>query len=214
MVSVIIADDHAIVRQGLRNIIADTPDIHLVAEAATGQEALQMLRGESCCDVLVLDINMPGLLGLDILAAAKQEQPQMPVLVLSIHSEDQYALRCLRAGASGYLTKDSAPEELVEAIRHVAAGGTYVSSHMAGVLAQRVQRPFEGPRYETLSDREFEVMCLMGTGRTPTEIAGDLSLSVKTVSTYRRRILDKLNLKSSAEIVHYAINNGLIAAES
>ena len=157
MINVIIADDHAIVRQGLRQILCETDDIRLTAEAENGHDALKLVRSEKC-DVLVLDINMPGISGLDLLGTLKRERPGLPVLVLSIHSEEQYALRCLRAGASGYVTKESAPEELVEAIRQVAAGGRYVSPHLAELLAMRVHQPLSRPRIETLSDRELQVL--------------------------------------------------------
>ena len=212
MISVFIADDHAIVRQGLKQIVSDTTDIRLAGEAATGQEALQMVRSGTC-DVLVLDLNMPGIGGLDILRVLKGERPNLPVLILSIHAEEQYAVRCLQAGAAGYLTKESAPEELVEAIRQVAAGGKYVSRGLAESLAMRLTETGDRPRYETLSDREFQVLQLMGAGKSLTEIAAALSLSVKTVSTYRARILEKLALKSSAEIIQYAIQNRLVPPE-
>jgi two-component system invasion response regulator UvrY len=212
MISVFIADDHAILRQGLKQIVSDTTDIRLAGEAATGQEALQLVRSGTC-DVLVLDLNMPGIGGLDILRVLKGERPNLPVLILSIHAEDQYAVRCLQAGAAGYLTKESAPEELVEAIRQVAAGGKYVSRGLAEALAMRLNETEERPPHETLSDREFQVLQLMGAGKSLTEIAAALSLSVKTVSTYRARMLEKLALKSSAEIIQYAIQNRLVPPE-
>ncbi len=212
MISVFIADDHAIVRQGLKQIVSDTTDIRLAGEAATGQEALQMVRSGTC-DVLVLDLNMPGISGLDILRVLKGERPNLPVLILSIHAEEQYAVRCLKAGAAGYLTKESAPEELVEAIRQVVAGGKYVSRGLAESLAMRLTETGDRPRHDTLSDREFQVLQLMGAGKSLTEIAAALSLSVKTVSTYRARMLEKLALKSSAEIIQYAIQNRLVPPE-
>ena len=212
MISVFIADDHAIVRQGLKQILSDTADIRLAGEAATGQETLRLVRSGTC-DVLVLDLNMPGISGLDILRVLKGERPNLPVLILSIHAENQYAVRCLQAGAAGYLTKESAPEELVEAIRQVVAGGKYVSRGLAESLAMRLNNDGEQPRHETLSDREFQVLQLMGAGNSLTEIAAALSLSVKTVSTYRARILQKLALKSSAEIIQYAIQHRLVPPE-
>jgi DNA-binding NarL/FixJ family response regulator len=212
MISVFIADDHAIVRQGLKQILSDTTDIRLAGEATTGQETLRLVR-DGNCDVLVLDLNMPGISGLDILVVLKQEQPDLPVLVLSIHAEDQYAVRCMRAGAAGYLTKESAPEELVKAIRQVVAGGKYVSRGLAETLARRLNETSDRPRHDTLSDREFQVLQLMGAGKSLTEIAAALSLSVKTVSTYRARMLEKLALKSSAEIIQYAIQNRLVPPE-
>ena len=212
MIRVFIADDHAVVRQGLKQIVSDTPDIRLAGEAATGQEILHLVRGGSC-DVLVLDLNMPGISGLEILRVLKQERPNLPVLVLSIHAEDQYAVRCLKAGAAGYLTKESAAEELVKAIRQVVAGGKYVSRGLAESLAMRLNDSGDRSRHETLSDREFQVLGLMGAGKSLTEISDTLSLSVKTVSTYRARILEKLGLKSSAEIIQYAIQNRLVPPE-
>ena len=212
MISVFIADDHAIIRQGLKQILSDTADIRLAGEATTGQETLRLVRGGRC-DVLVLDLNMPGISGLEILRVLKQEGPDLPVLVLSIHAEDQYAVRCLKAGAAGYLTKESAPEELVKAIRQVVSGGKYVSRGLAESLAMHLNETEERPRHETLSDREFQVLQLMGAGKSLTEIAAALSLSVKTVSTYRARMLEKLALKSSAEIIQYAIQNRLIPPE-
>lgn len=212
MISVFIADDHAVVRQGLKQIVSDTPDIRLAGEAATGQEILRLVRSGSC-DVLVLDLNMPGISGLEILRVLKQERPELPVLVLSIHAEDQYAIRCLKAGAAGYLTKESAAEELVKAIRQVAAGAKYVSRGLAESLALRLNETGDRPRHETLSDREFQVLQLMGAGQTATEIAGSLSLSVKTVSTYRARILQKLGLRNNAEVIQYAIQHRLILPE-
>jgi two-component system invasion response regulator UvrY len=213
MISVFIADDHAIVRQGLKQIVSDTNNIRLAGEAATGQETLRLVRSGTSCDVLVLDLNMPGISGLDILRVLKAERPNLPVLILSIHAEDQYAVRCLQAGAAGYLTKESAPEELVEAIRQVVAGGKYVSRGLAEALAMRLNETEERPPHETLSDREFQVLQLMGAGNSLTEIAAALSLSVKTVSTYRARMLEKLGLKSSTEIIQYAIQNRLVPPE-
>ncbi|MFQ5420799.1 MAG: response regulator [Anaerolineae bacterium] len=212
MISVFIVDDHAIVRQGLKQILSDTADIRLAGEANTGQETLRLVRNGTC-DVLVLDINMPDMSGLEVLGVLKYERPDLAVLVLSIHAEDQYAIRYLKAGAAGYLTKESAPEELVEAIRQVAAGGKYVSRSLAELLALQLHEPADRPQHETLSDREFQVLRLIGTGKTVTEIAGALSLSVKTVSTYRARMLKKLGLKSSAEIIQYAIQNRLVSPE-
>jgi two-component system invasion response regulator UvrY len=212
MINVLIADDHAIVRQGLKQIVSETADIQLAGEAADGPETLRLVRGKDC-DVLVLDINMPGISGLDILRVLQQERPDLSVLVLSIHAEDQYAVRCLKAGAAGYLTKESAPEELVKAIRHVVAGGKYVSRNLAESLAMHLNETSDQPRHETLSDREFQVLQLMGAGKSLTEIADTLSLSVKTISTYRARMLQKLALKSSAEIIQYAIQNRLVPPE-
>jgi two-component system invasion response regulator UvrY len=209
MINVLIADDHPIVRQGLRQILSGIPDMAVAGEAVNGQEALAQVRAGGW-DVLVLDITMPDRSGFEILKEVKYEQPHLPVLVLSIHAEEQFAVRLLKAGASGYLTKENAPDELVKAIRKVVSGGKYISRSLAETLAYNLDIASDRPRHETLSDREFQVMQLMTSGKTLTEIAETLSLSPKTVSTYRTRLLEKLNLKTNAEIIRYAIENGLI----
>jgi DNA-binding NarL/FixJ family response regulator len=209
MIKVLIADDHPIVRQGLRQILSDIPDMEVAGEAVNGQEALDRVRAGDW-DVLVLDITMPDRSGFDILKELKHEQPHLPVLVLSIHAEEQFAVRVLKAGASGYLTKENAPDELVKAIRKVVGGGKYISRSLAETLAFSLDVTSGGPLHETLSDREFQVMRLIASGKTLTEIAETLSLSAKTISTYRTRLLDKLNLKTNAEVIRYAIENGLI----
>jgi DNA-binding NarL/FixJ family response regulator len=209
MIKVLIADDHPIVRQGLRQILSGTPDMEVTGEAVNGQEALEQVRVGGW-DVLVLDITMPDRSGFDILKELKHDQPHLPVLVLSIHAEEQLAVRVLKAGASGYLTKENAPDELVKAIRKVVSGGRYISPGLAETLAFGLDAASDRPRHETLSDREFQVMQLMASGKTLIEIAEDLSLSAKTVSTYRTRLLEKLNLKTNAELIRYAFENGLI----
>ena len=209
MIKVLIADDHPIVRQGLRQILSGTTDMVVAGEAVNGQEALDKMRVGGW-DVLVLDITMPGRSGFDILKELKYEQPDLPVLVLSIHAEDQLALRALKAGASGYLTKENAPDELVKAIRKVVSGGKYISPRLAESLAFDLDTASDRPLHETLSDREFQVMQLMASGKTLTEIAEELSLSAKTVSTYRTRLLEKLDLKTNAELMRYALENQLI----
>lgn len=209
MIKVLIADDHPIVRQGLRQILAGTGDIEVAGEAVNGQDALDQLRLGGW-DVLVLDITMPGRGGFDILKELKYEQPQLPVLVLSIHAEEQLAVRVLKAGASGYVTKENAPNELVNAIRKVVSGGRYISSNLAEILAFGLTDGSDRPRHETLSDREFQVMQLMAGGKTLIEIAEELRLSTKTVSTYRTRLLEKLNLKTNAELMRYALDLGLV----
>ena len=209
MIKVLIADDHAIVRQGLKQILSEVSDMVLAGEAVDGQDALYLARTESV-DVLVLDISMPGRGGFDILKELKHERPGLPVLVMSMHDEAQFGLRMLNAGASGYIAKNSLPDELVRAIRQVVGGGKYISQRLAEMLTFRLDAAADQPLHATLSDREFQVMRMMGAGQTVTAIAEALSLSVKTVSTYRVRILEKLGLKSSAEIVHYAIQNQLI----
>ena len=209
MIKVLIADDHPIVRQGLRQILSGIPDMEVTGEAVNAQESLDQVRAGGW-DVLVLDITMPDRSGFDILKELKHEQPHLPVLVLSIHAEEQLAIRALKAGASGYLTKEKAPEELVKAIRKVVGGGRYISRNLAESLALGLDATSERSRHETLSDREFQVMQLMARGNTLTEIAEELSLSAKTVSTYRTRLLEKMNMKTNAEIIRYAIENGLI----
>ena len=209
MIKILIADDHAIVREGLKQIVADTPDMVVAGEAADGPQVLELVRKDDW-DVVVLDIAMPGRGGVDILKQLKNEKPGLPVLILSMYPEEQYAVRCLRAGASGYLTKESAPDELVTAVQKVVSGGKYVSSLLAERLAFELEIDTEKPLHEALSDREYQVMCMMASGETLTEIADNLSLSVKTISTYRSRILEKMDMTSSAELMHYAIKHGLV----
>lgn len=206
---ILIADDHAVVREGLKRILAETPDLVVGGEAGNGQEVLDRVRGEGW-GLVLLDISMPGLSGLDVLKQVKQEQPDLPVLVLSIYPEDQYAVRVLKAGASGYLTKDSAPDRLIEAIRRIAMGGKYVSPSLAEKLVTDLAEGLERPLHELLSDREYQVLCMIASGKTIKEISTELSLSVKTVSTYRIRLLEKLNMKNNSELTHYALQRGLV----
>jgi len=209
MIKILIADDHPIVRKGLKDIIKETSDMEVVDEASNGQEVLEKVR-KNDFDIVVLDISMPGRNGLEILKELKSEKPEISVLILSVHPEDQYAIRVLKAGASGYLTKDSAPDELISAIRKVSMGRKYVSSALAEKLASALELGDKRPLHETLSDREYEVMCMIASGKTTKEIAKGLFLSVKTVSTYRSRILEKMHMKSNAELTHYAIKNQLV----
>ena len=209
MIRALIADDHAVVRQGLIQILGNIPEITVAGEAINGQEVLDKVRAEAW-DVVILDISMPDRSGLDILKQLKSERPKLPVLVLSMHSEDQYAVRALKAGASGYLTKDSAPDELVKAIRKVVSGGRYVGSCLAERLAFEIGADSSKLPHETLSDREFQVLRLIAAGKSITEIAAELYLSSKTVSTYRVRLLKKMNLKTNAELMHYAMQNHLV----
>ncbi|MDZ7260622.1 MAG: response regulator transcription factor [candidate division KSB1 bacterium] len=209
MIKVLIADDHAIVREGLKRILSETSDMVVADEASTGQEVLDKV-WENDYDVVVLDISMPGRSGLDILKQLKSEKPELPVLVLSVHPEEQYAVRVLRAGAAGYLTKESAPDELIAAIRKVSLGRKYVSTSLAEKLAFDLERDAGKPLHETLSDREYQVMCMIAKGKTVKEIAEELSLSVKTISTYRARILEKMNMKTNAQLTHYALQNRLV----
>jgi two-component system invasion response regulator UvrY len=209
MLKILIADDHPVFRRGLKQIIAETPDMVVADEATNGWEVLSKV-GTSDYDVVLLDITMPGKDGLDVLTRLKSEKPRLPVLMLSMHPEEQYAVRALKLGASGYVTKESAPDELVIAIRKVSTGGKYVSSSLAERLASVVQENAEQLPHEGLSDREYRVMCMIASGKTVSEIAKELSLSVKTISTYRFRILEKMKMKNNAELTHYAINNHLV----
>ena len=209
MIRVLIVDDHAILRRGLRALLSDEFHGAAFGEASNARQALEQLRKEKW-DVALLDITLPGKSGLEILKEFKAARPKLPVLVLSAHAEDQFAIRVLKAGAGGYLTKERAPEELAKAIRKVLAGGQYVSPSLAEKLALRVRKDITLTPHETLSDREYEVMSHIASGKTVTEIAGELSLSPKTISTYRARVLEKLGVKNSAEIVQYAIRNGLV----
>lgn len=208
-IRVFIADDHAIVREGLKQILAEQRDIAIVGEAETGLDAVKLFR-KSRCNLLLLDISLPDRNGIEVLKQIKKEKPELPVLMLSMHREDQYAIRALKAGAAGYLTKQSAPRELVGAIRQVASGQRYVSAQLAQVLAAQVGEEHEGPVHEALSDREYQTLTMIASGKTVSEIARELSLSVKTVSEYRSRLLSKMKLKTSAELTHYAIRNQLI----
>lgn len=209
MSRILVADDHAIVRKGLKQIISAALDLKVTAEAASGHEVLSLAREEPF-DVVVLDLNMPDQSGLDTLKQLKAEHPSLPVLILSMYSEQQYAVRVLRAGASGYLTKESAPEQLVEAIRKVASGGKYVSAAVADALLGLLDADPDQPLHATLSDREFQVMRLLASGKSVSDIADMLSLSVKTVSTYRARVLEKMSMNSNAELAQYALRNELI----
>jgi len=209
MIKILIADDHAIVREGLKQIVAETSDMMVADEASSGHEVLDKVRSNEYT-VVVLDISMPGGDGLNILKQIKKEKLKLPVLVLSVHPEEQYAVRVLKAGAAGYLTKESAPGELISAIRRVASGRKYVSSLLAEKLAFDLQSEGETSLHETLSDREFQVMCMIASGKRVKDIGEELCLSVKTISTYRSRILEKMRMKNSAELTHYALKHGLV----
>lgn len=208
MIKILITDDHPIVRRGLKEIVSEEPDMTVGGEAQNSREALELIRKQKW-DVLILDITMPDGDGLEVLKQVKRERPKLPVLVLSVHSEDQYAVRILRSGGAGYMTKESAPEELVKAIRKVVAGGKYISPSLAEKLAFDLERGSE-PTHETLSNREFQVMLMIATGKKLKQIAEELFLSVETISTYRARILEKMRMKTNAELTYYAIKNGLI----
>jgi DNA-binding NarL/FixJ family response regulator len=206
---VLIADDHAVVREGLKRIVAGNADMEVAGEAANGHEVLEFARAREC-DLVLLDLGMPGKDGLDTLKELKVLRPHLPVLVLSVYPEEQYAVRLLRAGAAGYLTKESAPEELVAAIRKVSRGGRYVSGALAEQLAVMVGSGSDRPPHETLSDREFRVMLMLASGKTASQVADALCLSVKTISTYRSRALRKMNMRNNAEFSFYAVKHGLL----
>lgn len=208
MLSVLIADDHAIVRKGMRQILSTTNDIILSAEATDGTEMLSMIRKQKF-DVILMDISMPGINALDALKQLRAEYPSLPVLILSMYPEEQYAMRFLKAGASGYLTKSSAPDELISAIKKVSQGKKYISPALADFLAGSLDQDTDKLPHELLSDREYQIMLMISLGKTPRVISDELSLSVKTVNNYRRRVLDKMNMKSNAEITAYVINNSL-----
>ena len=209
MIKVVVVDDHAVVREGLKRIISENPGMSVTGEAGDGHEALKVIKSGPC-DVVLLDISMPNKNGLDVLKQLHAESPRLPVLVLSIHAEDQYAVRVLRAGAAGYLTKESAPARLVQAIRKVVRGGRYVTTTLAEKLVFDLEANATKAPHEILSDREYQVLCMIASGKTVSEIADELSLSAKTVSTYRVRLLEKINLKNNAELTRYAIREGLV----
>ena len=209
MIRVLVADDHALVRRGLRELLAETADIEVAAEAGTAAEALDRVRQQPL-DVVVLDLSLPGRGGLDLLGEIKGERADLPVLILTMHPEEQYAVRALKAGAAGYLTKETAPEELVRAIRKVAGGGKYVTTALGEKLALELEDKRAGPLHETLSDREYQIMWLIASGKTGREIARELTLSPNTVSTYRNRILRKMKMKSNAELMRYAVKYQLV----
>ncbi|MBI3885803.1 MAG: response regulator transcription factor [Opitutae bacterium] len=206
---ILLADDHAVVRQGLKQILADEFSRAVFGEAGTAHDAITKI-WEQEWDVVVLDITMPGRSGLEVLAEIRRSRPRLPVLVLSMHPEDQFAMRVLKSGAAGYMTKESAPDALVGAIKKVLAGGRYVSPALAEHMALYLGTGVHQPPHERLSDREFLVLRLIASGKTVSQIAGDLALSVKTISTYRARILDKMLMRSNAELTHYAIQNRLV----
>jgi two-component system, NarL family, invasion response regulator UvrY len=208
-IHVLIADDHAIVRQGLKQILSETGDLVVGGEAHDGAEALQLAR-QKHWDVFLLDVTMPNRNGIDTLKQLKKEFPRLPVLILSMHPEEQYAVRAIKAGASGYLTKQSAPEQLVNAIRVVALGKKYVSPTVAMQLADAIAGDSEKPLHELLTDREFEVFRMISAGRPLTQIAEELNLAVATISTFRARIIEKTGLRNNAEMIRYGIEQGLV----
>ncbi len=210
MIRLLICDDHALVREGFKQILAETPDLRVAGEAAEGPEAIQKIR-HGGIDVVLLDIALPGRDGLDVLKQVRQEFPELPVLVVSTYPEKQYALRCLRLGASGYLNKGADPCELIAAIRKVAQGGMFVSPTVAETLASAMRKDTGQPPHELLSQREYQVFSLIAAGKSQTEIAAQLSLSLNTVSTYRARIMEKINTHNDVETALYAVQHHLIS---
>jgi len=208
MIHILIIDDHAIVRRGLIQIMREEPDIE-VSETADSREAMRLIR-EKNWDMVVLDLDLPGKSGLELLKEFKNERPALPVLILSVYPEDQFAVRTLKAGAAGFMSKDTAPEELIKAIRKVLGGGKYINESVAEKLLSGLSSKTDGMPHEGLSDREFQILCLFGSGKSVSEIASELSLSVATISTHRARILEKMSMKSTAELVRYAIENRLV----
>jgi two-component system invasion response regulator UvrY len=209
MIRILIADDHAIVRRGLKQIIEGSGEMLVVAEAESGIDALHKIR-EIACDVVLLDISMPDMSGIDVLKQIHAEKPQLPILILSIYSEDQYAKRLIKAGAVGYMTKESAPSEVIRALRHVASGKKYITPVVAEILANELGMAGEKLPHQILSDREYQILLLLASAKTVSDIADTLALSVKTVSTYRARVLEKMHLKNNAELMRYAVDNQLV----
>jgi two-component system invasion response regulator UvrY len=209
MIRIFITDDHSLIREGFKKILNDEKDISIIGEAGNAGDTMNFVLNNSL-DILIRDLNLPDKSGLDLLKELKSMKPEVKILILSMHPEDRFAMRVLRAGASGYVTKVSAGEELVRAIRKVFNGGKYVSESLAEMLAFEIQGGMDKPIHEILSDREFQVLQMIASGKTLAEISELLSLAVTTVSTYRARILEKLNLHSNAELIHYAITNKLL----
>jgi DNA-binding NarL/FixJ family response regulator len=209
VIRVVIADDHTIVREGLKQLLLAASDLEVAGEARDGTEVLERVRG-SDFDVLLLDMSMPGRSGMELIRQVKTEKPKLRVLVLSMHAEHQYAVRAIRAGASGYLTKDSASRELVSAIRKVAGGGAFISAEVAEALALAAMPQAEGPPHASLSDREYQVFRLLVSGKSVSDIAAELNLSAKTVSTHKARLMEKMALSNQAELVRYAIKHRLV----
>jgi len=209
MIRIFITDDHSLIREGLKKIINDEKDISIIGEAGNAKDTMSFVLSKNI-DMLILDLNLPDKNGLDLLKELKSLKPELKILILSMHPEDRFAMRVLRAGASGYITKESVGEELVRAIRKVYNGGKYVSESLAEMLAIEIQGGGDKPIHEILSDREFQVLQMIASGKTLAEISEALSLAVTTISTYRARVLEKLNLHSNAELIHYAITNKLL----
>lgn len=209
MIRIVIADDHEIVRAGLKQIISDDEDMEVLGESNNGENLIELVK-KNDYDVVLLDLKMQGISGIDVIKHIKAIKPDLPIIVLSMHAEDQYAVRTIKAGASGYLTKETAAENLVTAVRRVVGGGKYISPTLAETLADSIAGGGVELPHEKLADREFQVMCMIASGKTVSEIGSELFLSVKTISTYRQRILEKMNMKNNSELTHYAIKNNLL----
>lgn len=208
MIRILVADDHPLVREGLKKVLIRQPDMKVVCEAGDSQELLLQLQQHDL-DVVIMDLAMPGKSGLEVLKEVKERFPDLPVLILSMYPEERFAVRTIRAGAAGYLTKESAPQELVKAIRHIVQGRKYITPTVAERLAS--DDATKKPPHETLSDRELQILCLIASGKTVKEIANELSLSISSIRTYRSRILEKMNMRSDNDLTQYALRNQLIA---
>lgn len=209
MIKIVIADDHDIVRAGLKQIIADEEDMEVAGEANSGEKLIELIKKNEY-DVVLLDLKMSGMNGIEVMKHIKSIKPSVPIIVLSMHAEDQYAVRTIKAGASGYITKETAGDNLISAVRRVASGGKYISPTLAETLAESVAGGGSELPHENLTDREFQVLCMIASGKTVSEIGSELFLSVKTISTYRQRILEKMNMKNNSELTHYVIKNNIL----
>jgi two-component system, NarL family, invasion response regulator UvrY len=209
LIQIFIVDDHAIFREGLRKVISDTPGMEVAGEAQSGPEALQKILSSNAYDVVILDLGLPGVGGFDVLRTLKTERPSLPVIIMSIHTEEEYAVMVLKESASGYLTKESVPADLIKAIQKAVVGGTYVSESLGERFAGKLLGRTENKPHESLSNKEYQIFCLIVEGKSIKEIANELSLARPTVSTYRTRILRKMNMKSNAELVRYAVKHNL-----
>ena len=209
MINILIADDHTMFREGLKRILSEYPDLVVSGEAKNGNEVIEKALNNAF-DMVLLDIAMPGMNGIEVLKRLKTERPKMPILIITAHPEEQYAVRVFKAGASGYLTKESAPDELVTAIHKISSGRKYITASLAERLALEIEADVQKPLHEMLSDREYQLLLMIASGKTATQIADELFLSVKTISSYRTRVLEKMRMKTNAELTHYAIKNNLL----
>ncbi|HPS58352.1 MAG TPA: response regulator transcription factor [Spirochaetota bacterium] len=209
MIKIVIADDHDIVRAGLKQIISDEEDMEVAGESNSGEKLIELIK-KNDYDIVLLDLKMSGMNGIEVMKHIKAIKPTIPVIVLSMHAEDQYAVRTIKAGASGYITKETAGDTLISAVRRVVSGGKYISPTLAETLADSVAGGGSDLPHEKLTDREFQVLCMIASGKTVSEIGSKLFLSVKTISTYRQRILEKMNMKNNSEITHYVIKNNIL----